>query len=122
MGVLNGIQIEDKDGNIITDEISFHTLYREDISPPVLFYLNNTLGIDIYGLGLRTAISHEQVGRSIDTLLSTFLSSNGVDYFPEIFVNIPTMTRIPIYAQWQPPNDADFLNYVWNLELFYNGG
>jgi hypothetical protein len=118
--VLENLKLEDGDGNEIK-EIAFNVVYKDESSDVKIIYLRNNSNQDIYGVSVRPALRGEgQRGEEIETVNSTFISVDGIDFFPFVVVAIPKLSKIPLYFKWQPTYLADYMEYIWNIELFYN--
>jgi hypothetical protein len=116
MVVTEYITITDEDGNSIIQN-DFGRIERGNITLPLILVLNNISGLDLNLISIIPTLSLFQQGEIYDTIKSTFISTDGENYFQEANISIQNGGKQKIYIKWQPRWMANIRKYRWTLEV-----
>lgn len=109
------------ENSIILKELSFESLYPGRKSEIQKLTVINNLEHEM-NMTLTPGASFNQMGDGLDTYLSHYLSSDGVNYSTApLELVIPSLGELNFYTYWQPPGMAEIGIKEWLLDLSLEG-
>lgn len=112
--------IENEDGIILKD-LSFESLFPGKQSDIQKLTVINNLDSEM-NMTLHPGESFNQMGDGLDTYLSHYLSSDGVNWTNQpLSLVIPANGELDFYTYWQPPSTAGIGWKQWLLNLSLEG-
>lgn len=92
-------------------------LERGNISEGSPLRLVNRGNKHLKNIVLMPVMGYLQQGSLVDTVNSTFLSFDGVDFYPNLTLNLGVGEERLVYVKWQPRWIATPMQYFWGLEI-----
>jgi len=99
------------------NELNFGLLERGEKSRPLKFKIINTGLVNLKNLRIRPVMAYLQQGDIIDTVNSTYISVDGVNYLNKVNINLKIDEEKIIYIIWQPRWNCRIMQYHWALEF-----
>lgn len=110
------IDILDKD-DAITNILDMGVVKRGNITQSFILKLRNNTGSTLENIVIKPGLSLKQRGRESDTIYSTFISSDNLNFYSSLTINLLGGEIKPIYLKYQPRWLADPMLYRWALNI-----